>query len=682
MSTHGEFGRLLSLFPPEEPQSFNVTYHGLEYRGEVIVADKWNVAWGRPLDGDGYFRIVLLQRRQRVPLESIQDSRIAVCVPGSGLARPRSSLAKDLATVRETRSVYSTGRDLSARTIETYLSSQEEKLQDQLASEEAIRYASGSICTPSDLGKSAKEIFTGTEPTVWLEDVASRMLSWAYPDLPLSPRMLPGVVAEEDVERIYSGMFSNTTEGRVVFGEYGPGLGLSKVQSPSTFDPAECRVFQLIRTELEQDHGELPWARIHHMLAHATGITQPLATLYLLAFVHYGNPEVELVLTPEHSLTFVSKRPVRGYTIGREFIPLLPWQKDSLVHKANLLRIPHQEVSWNRALQYTSLLCQGLSEVEEGSSGAPDQEQALLVAMENLEADIREALGIVDTLSTAIASSNNDQVSSSLSKLLGICEAKEFQRVYELTRDTYNDPRELLHALELLNGLLDLGHYQGEIVALAGYLDALVIESGYRQLSFDRTILLQEISVQSLLEGGQRWSALNANIRDFQARFRQAYVAHHAHYQQDVHELRGPLNDARLKLDALVLLNSIEELGGSLGVELESVGQKLELNIKVCSSQQQDIHLDALPYCDGCRMALGELLPSVELRSFFEDLDRALAEQNRRLSRRLVDRIVLGKVDQRLEDFLKIIQASDLSALSNTLDKEMAGFIRRILNVR
>ena len=48
----------------------------------------------------------------------------------------------------------------------------------------------------------------------------------------------------------------------------------------------------------------------------------------------------------------------------------------------------------------------------------------------------------------------------------------------------------------------------------------------------------------------------------------------------------------------------------------------------------------------------------------------------------MVDRIVLGRVDQRLEDFLKIIQASDLSALSNTLDEEMVGFIRRILNDR
>ena len=114
--------------------------------------------------------------------------------------------------------------------------------------------------------------------------------------------MLPGVVAEGDVERIYSGMFSNRAEGRAVFGEYGPGLGLSKAQSRSTFDPSECRIFQLVGTELVQDHGELPWARIHHMLAHATGITQPLATLYVLAFVHYGDPEVELVLTPEHNL--------------------------------------------------------------------------------------------------------------------------------------------------------------------------------------------------------------------------------------------------------------------------------------------------------------------------------------------------------------------------------------------
>ena len=38
-----------------------------------------------------------------------------------------------------------------------------------------------------------------------------------------------------------------------------------------------------------------------------------------------------------------------------------------------------------------------------------------------------------------------------------------------------------------------------------------------------------------------------------------------------------------------------------------------------------------------------------------------------------------GQVDRRLEDFLKIVQASDLSALSNTISEELVFFVRRVL---
>ena len=82
----------------------------------------------------------------------------------------------------------------------------------------------------------------------------------------------------------------------------------------------------------------------------------------------------------------------------------------------------------------------------------------------------------------------------------------------------------------------------------------------------------------------------------------------------------------------------------------------------------------------GLRVALGEMPPIQELENFMRDVGRALGEQNRRLSRILVDRIIHDRVDQRLEAFLKTVQASDLSALSNTLNTELALFIRRLLS--
>ena len=61
---------------------------------------------------------------------------------------------------------------------------------------------------------------------------------------------------------------------------------------------------------------------------------------------------------------------VRGNRLVLEHVPDLPWRDDHYVHAVVGLRYPHEGISWNDALQYTSVLCQGLTEIEEGSNDA------------------------------------------------------------------------------------------------------------------------------------------------------------------------------------------------------------------------------------------------------------------------------------------------------------------------
>jgi hypothetical protein len=56
-----------------------------------------------------------------------------------------------------------------------------------------------------------------------------------------------------------------------------------------------------------------------------------------------------------------------------------------------------------------------------------------------------------------------------------------------------------------------------------------------------------------------------------------------------------------------------------------------------------------------------------------------LEEKNRRLSNLLVERVLEDNNDQRLNDFIAIVQASDLSALSNTLNEDLLAIIRQLL---
>ena len=85
------------------------------------------------------------------------------------------------------------------------------------------------------------------------------------------------------------------------------------------------------------------------------------------------------------------------------------------------------------------------------------------------------------------------------------------------------------------------------------------------------------------------------------------------------------------------------------------------------------------PVCGSCGITLEQSLPLGELSRISSAIEANLAGQNRQLSNLLVGKIMQEAHDPQLDDLLKIVQASDLSALSNTLTPDMAGFIRRLL---
>ena len=78
-------------------------------------------------------------------------------------------------------------------------------------------------------------------------------------------------------------------------------------------------------------------------------------------------------------------------------------------------------------------------------------------------------------------------------------------------------------------------------------------------------------------------------------------------------------------------------------------------------------------------MSLDLTIPTGDLVRLASAIDEVLEEKNRRLSNLLVERVLEDNNDQRLNDFIAIVQASDLSALSNTLNEDLLAFIRQLL---
>ena len=61
-------------------------------------------------------------------------------------------------------------------------------------------------------------------------------------------------------------------------------------------------------------------------------------------------------------------------------------------------------------------------------------------------------------------------------------------------------------------------------------------------------------------------------------------------------------------------------------------------------------------------------------------IEAALSAKTRSLSGQLVSKVLHGGTGSQFEEFLKIVQAGELNALSNTLNPELLASIRSVLD--
>lgn len=259
---------------------------------------------------------------------------------------------------------------------------------------------------------------------------------------------------------------------------------------------------------------------------------------------------------------------------------------------------------------------------------------------------------------------------------------RETQAVYDSIRGTYSDFRRWESDLAILRGLAGLARSISEISGASEYLkEAEIPPETHPELSVDRQALLASLAPGSLAQSpGRNWDVLIRDVAGFKARYLDAYRTHHENFRAGAPVYIRDLGSARLKLRALEHLNTLAELGRPTGAGLEDRIEELGPEPSPCSVAGPEVQLDSHPWCGECGLTLEFQLPLDQLASLTAVVDTDLGAKNRQLSTLLVERILQGKQDERLDDLLKIVQASDLSALSNTINAELMGFIQGIIS--
>ena len=679
MTSYGEPRVWLQEFPHGQPVAFQCDHLGLQYNGEVIRADRWSPAWGNPLAGETHFRIVLLRQRRGAAVPAVSDPRIALCLPASGLARRRNRLSQEMSTIRETQAVYLTQRDAESELIRTTLQRRQESVEQQLLGQDAVRYSGGQVITASGATPDPATIFAGLDPFAWFSRLGGWLLSIAYPTLPIDGSLLPRPVTAEDAGRLHAAIFSQPGASRDVLAQLGPGLGLSLTDSPGdgpgALDFSTCPVASLIRNRLNELPAPAQWSDLHRYLSHEIGLTVPLASLYLMLYVCSEGPELELRLEPRHELNLLGGRRLPGTLLSRELVPLVIWNSD-IGHWATTMG-PASQPQWNDALVYLGAINPDLTTVADDEDFKA-QEHSLLNSVSTLSQELRLVTGFLDVFTAGVQPTNEAEHSASLVRLSEIS-GDDFVSVYHTARRIYPDFRRMESDLATLRQLSQLAQWEEDILKALDYLGKAEVPVDMAELSIQRQALQEAMSPAPLAQSSRGWEAMAPQISRFKSGYAAAYRSHHQGIQQSLPSYLRDLESAKRKIAAHTLLNTLVELGEPTGLGLSETVEQMDHGPVSCLVAANGLDLESGTECRSCHLSLTHSLPREELTRLLSVIDGVLGEKNRRLSSLLVERILRGESDQRMVEFLNIVQASDLSALSDTLNEELLDFIRGLL---
>jgi hypothetical protein len=219
-----------------------------------------------------------------------------------------------------------------------------------------------------------------------------------------------------------------------------------------------------------------------------------------------------------------------------------------------------------------------------------------------------------------------------------------------------------------------------ELAAMRRYLASAAAPETMAELETDRRMSLETASFATLFHAPHRLDDMRATFDVFHKRYRAAYVAHHRRYWRSAAALQRDLREAAATAEALERLNTLRELGRPLGDESLSRYRALLGKTEGCVVEEGlDGLLAERTACPSCGISLADEPPEPDVRETLRGLTSALSRQQARLSSEAVHQILAAERGERLERFLQVVQASDLTGLANVLDDELLAFLRELL---
>ena len=416
-----------------------------------------------------------------------------------------------------------------------------------------------------------------------------------------------------------------------------------------------------------------------------------------------GKPVEEPALTAERLAVWVPARPLTSPSSVREATasygapgtasPLLSRRdREALangrIYAALELNIPPGLIFSPGGETHLELLAQeilrqaALKPYREALSLALAAPAAATVAkLESLQQELRQLVKKAgQKLSQLDAAGAWPEASQGLERLNRLAASHDAQECVLAATETYPQLANCAEDVYLARALIERPQDALQLLHMRRFLLQAFVPPAQPDLAVDRMSLDSRISFAELVAEPHRFPGTVSSFVHFQRRHRSAYTEHHDLYWREALTIHGRLMDTAPQVDALRRLNSLTELGPPVGEGAAvAFAQLLDETAGCPFGGRLDDELGDNAVCPSCGLAMDKEPPRERLADLLGRLQRALRRQMTRLSSTAVQQVLARSGDPRVEQFLKVVQASQLTSLPDLLDDALLGFLRRFL---
>ena len=320
------------------------------------------------------------------------------------------------------------------------------------------------------------------------------------------------------------------------------------------------------------------------------------------------------------------------------------------------------------------------------SAAAADYLSAVAVALSApgaAKAATLERLGelqrLIETVSGA-AQADPPELGAAASRLSQLSSAGDAETLLLCAERLYPARQALSEDIYILRAFDRSPEQAGELLSVRRFLALAAVPPEEADLALDRSLLEEQLTFAALATEPDRLAPATAALARFRQRYASLYRERHTSYWAEMARLHARLVAEQPHADALRRINTLAELGPPAGVGgLAAFDALLEETSPCLLIIGVEDVAAAEGTCPECSLPLDQSPPARRADEILDRIERACDRQMARLSSSAIQHVLRHSGDPRVDQFLKMVQASQLSSLRAILDDDLVGYLRRFL---